>query len=97
MQLVEDASLELITYEGEVCAISQDFHPSSSSVFQSRPNRIFKSPSPTFQPTFGGPVNRNGWVSANGASFGTLGGGAELELMKTVEGCRKIKREVLKW
>src|SRR6266849_680825 len=59
-QSVEHAGLgSLIAHEGDICAISQVFHPSSSSPFQSRPNGVFESPSPTFQPTFGGSVNLN--------------------------------------
>ncbi len=80
---IEDAGLgSMMAYEGDVCAISQVFHPSSSSLFQSRPKGVFKSPSPIFQPPFGGSVNLNDWISANGTSFGALDWGAELELMK---------------
>ena len=75
--------LEPIAYEGDVCAISQVFHPSSSSVFQSRPNGVFESPSPTFQSTFGGSVNLNGGAGVNGASFRALDCGPGPELMKT--------------
>ena len=56
----KNLGLESIAYEGDVCAISQVFHPSSPSVFQSCPNGVFESPSPTFQSTFGGSVNLNG-------------------------------------
>lgn len=56
----KNTGLESIAYDGDVCAISQVFHPSSSSVFQSLPNGVFESPSPTFQSTFGGSVNLNG-------------------------------------
>ena len=58
------------------------------------PNGVFESPSPTFQPIFGGSVNLNDCVSANGAKFRCIASGLGSRTRTHEEGlCRKIRRE----
>lgn len=72
-------------YAADVFAISHVFHPSSSSAFQSCPNGVSDSPSPTFQCLFGGSVNLKGCALVNGAISTALLREPESEFMGDVK------------